>query len=421
MTKVVDEMPNEQLRIEYKNASVWTPEEQCIRFLAKKAGYELQSRPPRGLPDRLRAEYEERVEGWIGDHPFNDQPLFEDYVLARLLVGRGIEEGLAEAVREYLKRERVGYRPTPLLLWFVSHAGTEGGVVEQVAIDAADFGFVYESALADVASAARLGPRPPEAKFPKLTLSSTNKGKPLVGEIRYPPPDGSGDKAGGRKVRLDLSDTGRALWFWRNLLTADIAVAGAVGIGTGAVDFLLGPDVDLECDEFTCDARAIRVLAPSETEGVVLSAERYSGEAVPELSSWGNGTLYLRVGWKPLNYPWNRYPLPESAKDPRITGEIRQAFLKLRRLLMLFRAKGYGDLARSADLVENPAFAGSGLARELMDYCLDKKLMKKVGALYELSRQELDDRGLNWDDLRGRRISAPIASFLSDFLKWRGH
>ena len=194
------------------------------------------------------------VEGWIGDHPFNDQPLFEDYVYARLLSQGSVDKGLAKAVREYLKSERAEYRPTPLLLWFVTHTGAEKGTGEQVFVDAADFGFVYESALADAASATVGGPRPPEAKFPKLTLASLDAGKPLVGEIQFPPPFGADEKTGGRKVRLDLRDTQRDLWFWRSLMTADIAVASAVRIGTRAADFLLGPDVDLECEAFACDA-----------------------------------------------------------------------------------------------------------------------------------------------------------------------
>jgi len=415
MTKVVDETPNEDLKKAYKIANVWTPEEQCIRLLAKRAGYELELRPPNGLPDNLRSEYEQNVERWIGDHPFNDHQLFEDYVYAWLLSRDAVEKGLAEAVREYLKSERAEYRPTPLLLWFVGHATARDGPREQVSIDAADFGFVYESVLADAASAGRAGSGLSKTEYPKLTLSSQDPGRPLVGEIRFPATIGTDEKTGGRKVRLDLQDTGSALWFWRNLLAADIAVAGSVRIGTRAADFVLGPDVDLECDAFACDAPTVRVTTPSENEGVVMLAKRYLGDAVPQLSSWGNGALHLRVGWQPLRYPWNRFPLPES-RDPRITGEIREAFLKLRRLLTPFQAKGYGDLARSIDLIENPAFAGSGLARKLLDYCLEQKLVRKVGAFYELSRQELDDRGISYEDLRGRRISSSIASFLSDFL-----
>jgi hypothetical protein len=185
-----------------------------------------------------------------------------------------------EAARDYLKSEGAAYRPTPLLLWFVSHANAKDGPREQVSIDSADFGFVYESVLADVASAGRAGSGVSKAKYPKLTLSSQDPGRPLVGEIRFPAPIGTDEQTSGRKVRLDLRETGSALWFWRHLLAADIAVAGAVRFGTRAADFVLGPDVDLECDAFACDAATVRVTAPSENEGVVLLAKRYLGDAV---------------------------------------------------------------------------------------------------------------------------------------------
>jgi hypothetical protein len=92
-TKVVEDMRNDDpLKIAYQKAAVWSPDEQCIRLLAKRAGYELGSRPPAGLPDNFRAEYEEKVEGWLGDHPFNDHPLFEDYVYAWLFLGTRLSE-----------------------------------------------------------------------------------------------------------------------------------------------------------------------------------------------------------------------------------------------------------------------------------------------------------------------------------------
>jgi hypothetical protein len=418
MTKVVEEMRDDDpLKNAYKIAAVWTPEEQCVRLLAKRSGYELELRPPSGLPDNLRSEYEEKVEGWLGDHPFNEHPLFEDYVYAWLLSGNAVEKGLAGAVREFLKSERAEYRPTPLLFWFVAHASAQHSPSEQVSIDAADFGFVYESVLADAASAGASGLL--KGNYPKLTLSSQDVGRPIFGEIRFPASNETDEKTGGRKVRLDLQSAGTTLWFWRNLLGANISVASAVRIGTGATDFVLGPDVDLECDEFACDAPTVRVTTPSESERVVLVAKQYLGDAVPEVSSGRGGTLHLRVGWQPLRYPWNRFPLPKS-RDPRVTGEIREAFLKLRRLLMLFQAKGFPDLARSIELVENPAFAGSGLAHDLLDYCLEQKLIRKSGGFYELSRQALDDRSISWDDVPGGRISPSIASFLGDFLAWRG-
>jgi hypothetical protein len=208
------------------------------------------------------------------------------------------------------------------------------------------------------------------------------------------------------------------LWFWRNLLSANIAVTASVRVGTPKTDFVLGPDVDLECDGFACEAPIVRVNTQNESERVVLAAKRYLSDAVPDISSGPSGTVHLRVDWEPMRYPWNRFLLTKS-RDHRITGEIREAFLKLRRLLMLFQAKGFYDLRRSADLVENPAFAGAGLARNMLDYCVQQKLIRRGGTFYELSRTALDDRGISWDDIPRGRISPPIASFLNDFLSWK--
>jgi hypothetical protein len=416
-TKVLDDIKDVALKKAYTDANVWSPEEQSIRFLAKKANYELEARPPKGLPGNLRAEYEENVERWLGDYPFNDHPLFEDYVYAWLLSHNAVEGGLAEAVRGYLRSERAGYRPTPLLLWFVGHANAKDSSSERVSIDAADFGFVYESVLSDAGSASGTDFGSSKPSYPRLILSSQDPGRPLVGEIRFPAPIGAGEKTGGRKVRLDLQNSASGLWFWRNLLVADIAVAGTVRIGSDGADFVLGPGVDLECEAFACDAATVRVSTPSESEGVVLLAKRYVGDAVPELSSWSE--MHLRVGWDNLRYPWNGFPPPET-RGPHVTAETREAFLKLRRLLMLFQARGHGDLARSIDLIENPAFAGSGLARRLLSYCVEGGLIRKDGTFYELSREELDRRGISWEDLQGHRISSSIALFLDDFLERGG-
>lgn len=417
--KVVKETSKDELRREFVEANAWAPEEQRVRFLARKTSYELQSRPPAALPEPLRREYEERVKVWLGEHPFNDQPLFEDYIYAWLLSGGEVENDLREAVREYLRSERVGYRPTPLLLWFVAQAGDPGRTGEEVSVSAADFGFVYESVLADAAPAVLLRGRPPEARLPKLTLASSEAGQALLGEIRFPSPEGADEKTGGRKVRLQLRESGRPLWFWRHLVCADIAVAGAVRIGAKAADFFLGPDVDLECGGFACDAGTVRVTARGEKEAVVLSAQRYLGDATPELSSWGENQFHLRVDWKPLLYPWNRYAA-SGPQDPRLTTEMREAFLKLRRVLMPFRARGYEDVARAVDLIENPAVAGRGLARQLLAFCRERKLVLREGGFYVLSRQELNNRGIYWENLRGRQLSPPIASFLAEFLDWPG-
>jgi hypothetical protein len=414
-TGKVEDTPDPALRREFLSARAWAPDEQCRRFLAKKARYELQTRPPAGLPLRLRPEYEESVADWLGDHPFNNQPVFEDYIYARLFSKGDVEQALVDAVRQFLRSEQAAYRPTPLLLWFISEAGDNGADGEEVSVEATDFGFVYESAVGDAASDVRTSGRPGRALLPKLTLTSAENGSALIGELRFPERGKSSDKTGGRKVRVHLRQPEEGLWFWRQLALSDIAIGSKVRVGVPAADFLLGPDIDLECEDFECDASIVQVTARSDAEAVVLSARQYIGDGTPEIFGLGGEKFYLRVTWEPRNYPWNQYPRAEPP-DPRLKPGVKAAFLKLRRLLLLFRARGYEDVARSADLIDNPELAGAGQTLELLAYCLKNKLILQQGGFYVLNLRELSNRGIHWEDLRGRRISARIAEFLERFV-----
>jgi hypothetical protein len=99
-----------------------------------------------------------------------------------VVFGDPVERGLADAVREFLKSERAGYRPTPLLFWFLAHAGDDNDASEQISINAEDFGFIYESVLADAASGGDTGLA--KGGYPNITLSSEDLGRPIFGEIR---------------------------------------------------------------------------------------------------------------------------------------------------------------------------------------------------------------------------------------------
>jgi hypothetical protein len=95
------------------------------------------------------------------------------------------------------------------------------------------------------------------------------------------------------------------------------------------------------------------------------------------------------------------------------------AFLKLRRLLTRFRAEGYSEIARHRDLIENPAVAGSGPMRELLDFCMKQRLIRSDRPWYVLDRDKMNEFGINWADIRKSYPSQSIAQFLEEFLKVR--
>jgi hypothetical protein len=385
---------------EYRNAGAWTPDEQCIRLLARRAGHTLQTRLPHTLPEILREEYERRVEIWINDHPFARETIFEEYVHAWSLACEDIREpSLRESLRDRLRVKIPPYRPTPLLLRFTMDLAKEF-----VSVDAADFGFLYESALADSPSMGGRG-----GLMPRLTLASSDLHEDIVGEIIFP----TSAKESKRRVRLMLKNSKSGLWFWRQLAWANVSVAVDVRIGARGIDeFILGPNVDLDCETFCCEVGVVHIIAPNQEGQVVIEAQGYRDQTAPNITSFDQPP-YLKVAWRPIGYPWSRYQL--TRRGVMIPG-VQEAFVRLRRILNPFRSTvHFYDLSCPKNLINR--IAGEKLADDVLKYCMKKKLIRHSGDSYLLDRAVLDKLGIHWDDLQGREVSDNIANFLNAFLE----
>ncbi len=384
----------------------YQPDEQCLRLLAVQTGYPLDNPPPTDLPAALREPYERKLKQWVGEHPFTAQPLFMDFAYAWLFTRQQRDPELSTAVRTHLSRSkerRQPYRPTPLLARFAADLAAGNTEKPHLRMAAADFGFVYESVLASA----------PAGEHPKLTLVSSDEGNDIFGELTIgaigkPPRT-------GQRLRVHLLDAEGGLWVWRRLLYADIQISGLVTIGAPDTDFLLGPDVDIEAGSFACSSRTVRILAAMPEMAVLLTAQEYLGNVVDFLGTHDE-RLHLRVSWRPRQHPWARYAVDVEASVP-VGPEIREAFRRLRRVLVCFRAAGYSEMARHQDLLDNPATAGTGPGREILNYCVRQRLIRREPPMYVLDRDAVDRLGITWPDVRERRISQPIARFLSGFVE----
>lgn len=387
-------------------ARAYSPDEQCLRLLCASSKFTIENPPPEQLPAQLRDPYERRLKEWVEGHPFSSQPLFMEYVYAWLFTREGGLVALRQAVREYLRqppKEGKPYRPTPLLARFVTEFRAGNGERSEIRVESIDFGFVYESVLAGA----------PVTQKPKLTLVSLGEHGDSFGEITVGVSGVDSEK--GQRLAIRLWNKGKDLWFWRQLASADIQVAQEIKIGAPRVDFNLGPDIEIECDRITFESSAVRILAPTEDLAVIVSAAGYNGEAIELLGSH-EGRVALHIDWTPLHHPWNRYASSESS-GVRVGAELDNAFAKLRRILVRFRGAGYRELARHEDLIENNAVAGSGLARDLLTFCVDRRLIRRERPFYVLDRDEMDRLEIHWRDIRERRITQSVKRFLGEFLK----
>ena len=92
--------------------------------------------------------------------------------------------------------------------------------------------------------------------------------------------------------------------------------------------------------------------------------------------------------------------------------------MRLRRILKPFRATVHFDeLSCSVAMIDR--IAGTSLAGDILQFCERKGLIKRQGDSYLLDRDVLDRLRISWEDLSGRVVSGGIASFLTEFSKWR--
>ncbi len=385
---------------------LYTPDEQCLRLLAIECKYNLAARPPSELPPALRNDYENAIKPWLDDHPFAGQQVFREYVYAWLLRQEGVEPNLRDAVRRRLTAPETKYLPSRLLADFLV-ARRGGDTINPASVEAKDFGLLHESVMAGCTN----------GEVVRLTLLSGAPGTPIEGEIAWlvirPDNPSEGEKS-ARRLPLILQNSEAGIWFWRRLAHATVQVSVPVQLGLAAHDFILGPDVDIECEAFACKSPALRVIAGDEGHAVTIAARTYGADDSPTIIGRPEDRGEFRVSWELMRYPWvaNRFAAQESVT---VTPRIREAVQKFRRILVFFRAEGHDDIARSVELIENRAVAGTGLARDVLEFCLKKRLISRGPNFYLLNRAAMDRRAINWRDINTRNLSPAIAEFFKDF------
>jgi len=204
--KLEDDFATQAVAAAFRWTTAYQRDEQCLRLLANSVAYSLEAPPPAALPRELREPYERHLKKWVGEHPFTAQPLFLEYAYAWLFTSGLVEPQLSAAVRARLAAaggSTRAYRPTPLLARFVADSAAGATGRPQFRLQAEDFGFVYESAVAGL---------PLQERHSLTLVSSTDDGE-ILGEFT------SGDMAAGvgRHVPVHLLDAGEGLWLWRRL------------------------------------------------------------------------------------------------------------------------------------------------------------------------------------------------------------
>jgi hypothetical protein len=376
-------------------AELYTPDEQCARVVNRVVLRKPAPPLPVDLPDELRGPYEDALQTSVPQHPFlGERSEFANVVFREYLYAWTLRRGSAEqASATRARMSVVEYLATPLLARFLLALDD----AEIPTVSPQDFGFVYESL--------RGQGRKKDDVY--LTLTST----PDTDEI------GAMITAQGGAtpdVAFRVYPDREPIVFLRRLASATVDVDADVALGTEGPTFFLGPDVDLACETLAMPSPSYRVTSSSDEGAVTVTAADLDAPGPPpQVTHYGDGQF--EVDWPDLAYPWIAYRRttePSRLDDDR---ELIVAGRYLSRILSYFRSRGYGGLGRHSDIIDNFAVGQSELAAQLRDYMIEVGLIRP-GAIYILDLQRMDELGINWADIRTRRLTDPIRTFLTRFL-----
>lgn len=390
--------------------TLYQPEEQQQRVFefSLAQGHQLPSQPvPSGMPPELRTAYDEAISEFVAMHPFAGGretrgfagTVFEEYVYAWAMQRHPL------AVAPLLERRLAddGYLPTPLLSWFCLGRGTDGALQ----LNCQTFGPFYDSALAAEEHSGRA------VSSDLVILEGNGSRSALIAP---------GDHSQEFTIQLLFEEESEPIVVWRRLRDAFIDVRCPVRLGIRGVPFSIGPNVELQCGRLTVDASEFRVFTDrlegtaTTAEEVLIEADQYLGShPEPRIRRYGEG--WFGVWWPDLTYPWVGHQGRRSGlagADPRLAGALTQ----LRRILRRFRMHAGIGISAGTALVNNVAVGHTQDDALLLEYLLERGILRTYGRLYVLDSAGGDRVGLNWASIHRPEPDDPILNFLGKFLDW---
>lgn len=370
---------------------IYTPAEQLKRlFLYTRSQHPYAPELlPNVIPDGCKGDYIDALRSFLPQHPFLIEnrfasPAFEEYTFARLLE----EPDFREKVKYELDRAPRGkpYILSPLfaeLYLFMTD--------QRVPADIA--GYLYES----VASRAVKG------QFSADIVPDEDGHKFIIT-----------DRAGDETIDCTLLN-GTAIFFARQLTNVRIETEGEVVLGCDN-DFELS-DCSVIAGKITVSAKSLVVRNYTPEQFVSLESPEIAYS--PTLTIDCNNKERFLVHSQPLNYPWpwSEYYRGAFSRNPQ--NGIEKVAAALRSILSFFRKNDKDRFARHSKYVDNIVVGRSPMRQAIFQYLMEKRLVTANDnrQLYFLEWRELNERGVNWEQLRHVTPSTSFQRLVEDIHK----
>lgn len=372
---------------------VYTPEEQCARVLYKFLG---ETYPFYAVDDpTFNNDYNNGLEEWISEHPFikDNHPsniVFESYMLALLLP----IEKYKDAVYRYLRK----YPKCSYAFFYIFNEMYSGSV-----IDACIVPYLFAS-LKELDNDNCYYSLELECEKEELEVGVTT-------DLFF---FGSDDAMTEYEYKVNL-DNSTVLQFGDIIADINVDAPVKVSIPNSKVS-LISPSrikcktLQLKCDELLVNHRYQTGNFLIESDDIIV--EPSSGNLNIQETDKNCRSLVIVSGNR-LNYPLCDYQKDKSLIDDKMDQDMLEHYMKMRRILIMFRSHSKGQLAKYKDKIDNHLGAtmqGKKVIAALLKY----GIIYPEGHVYIIDNEKMDEcLGVKFDGIR----SCTITDAMRDFLK----
>ena len=378
--------------------------EQVERLIS--AVYEIDHSP--NLPEMNQQDaetYKNALDRWVPDHPFTDgsgkrpsSEVFGGFIAAEALKIDWASEAVQKAEIESAKVNPFVWRFRLTEHWTeLEDAEIEA---DHEFVPLGDLGLAFTSL---------------QASLPRLESAHLH----VDGDV-----DDTGGQSGYAEVEITRyfeegirfirlrSECSGTMYFGPRI--SDVSISGRhLNIVTTTSEIAITAPVDLDVGEISLGDAGILVEAPRRGMG--------DGNAVIRLRcggfNWRNSSLTMRSGvelavdWPGSErFPWHRYRKPEIPQG--VDEVIAERLRRLRKILLLFQAKGKGQLAKYKGAIDHDRRSrGSGAA--VRDLLLDEEILFEDGRVYVLDTDRMSEvLGLTFSEIRSATVNDQTIAFL---------
>ena len=380
-------------------ACLYGRDEQVERLIS--AVYGIDHKP--ALPEMNQQDaktYAEALATWVPDHAFTDgtgiRPSSE--VFGGFIAAEALKREWSSAIVRSRELEKVNpflWRFALPECWTDPHTGEVESDAATHHVRLADLGLSFASVRAQLA----------HGEAAHLSVDADQEVREADAEITR-------DIRNGTRLLYVETDYEGTLYFGSRI--GDVAVSGEMLkiVLSGPENCLIAP-VDLDVEEIDAGESGLVVEGPRHGRDTPDSAVNLRCGAF----KWLSDSLSVRPGvqlavaWPGSElFPWRNYRMPELPPD--VDDELRERLLRLRKILVLFRARGKDQLAKLKKAIDHKRRAG-GSGAAVRDLLLEEGVLLESGRLYVLDTDRLGEvLGLSFQDIQLAMVNAKTIEFL---------